>query len=157
MGNLIRLASVMGALTRGLKSRTTKDQWMGNLLFFVLACGLGALTVVYGGVSEEVVLGVILAAQQAVGPYFARLVVWLRGRLSGKVKADPTSFVVKVRYEKDGMWKVFTGTLNDARIEGYDYGVLLNGEEVKLKFMEKTGRKLRLQPSGISGEAEKGV
>ena len=146
MGNLLRLAKVMGVLSRGLKSRTTKDQWAGNALFFVAACCVGALAMVYFEVSEEAVLVGILGAQQLVGPYFARAAVWLRAYAEGKAKADLAEHCIRVRHEGGKSWRVFTGTLLDAREEGWNYAVTEKFEEVRLKFMEKTGRILRFKP-----------
>jgi len=147
MLNLIRLAKVMSALVRGMKSRTTRDQWAGNLIFFIVACGAGTLAVTFGGVSEDVVLGVIASLQVVVAPYFSRGVSWIHSWVKGKVKVDPVSKVVKVKHDGAQSWRNLDGTLMDAREEGWHYGVMENGTIVNLKFMEKTGERLQLKPS----------
>lgn len=136
---ILQLAKVMGVLVRGVKSRTTKDQWMGNIIFLVMACAVGTLLVVYGGMEEDAVLGGIVAAQTLVGPYFSRGMSWIHSRIQGKVKVDPALQVVWARYNQ-GAWKTFSGSLLDAREEGFDFAVIKEtGKEVRLKFMELTG------------------
>lgn len=160
MLNLIRLSQVMGALVRGTKSRTTKDQWAGNLVFFIIACAIGTIACVYGGASEDTVLGIIASLQVVVAPYFSRGMSWIHSWVQGKVKVDPSLKVVKVKYSGGQSWFNKDMTLLDAREEGFHLGVLADGIVVNLKFMEKTGDKLQLKPSvnlGISGEVKKGV
>ena len=146
MLQIISLARVMGALVRGLKSRTTKDQWAGNIVFLILACVVGTLLIVYGGMSEDVVLGGIVAAQTLIGPYFGRAMSWVHSWVQGKVKVDSALMCSRVKYKGMG-WRVVSMTLMDAREEGWDYAMLRDGTEVRLKFMEKTGRKVRLRPT----------
>lgn len=152
----LQIAKVMEALVRGVKSRTTKDQWMGNVSFLILACVVGTSLILYGGMSEDAVLGGIIAAQTLIGPYFSRMTSWLHSRMQGKVKVDPSKDTNFVRHEGGKRWRGFNGTLMDAREEGWDYGLVDNGIEVGVKFMEKTGMKVQVTPSknmAFSGEA----
>jgi len=145
MFKIFGIARSIKVFSNTLKSRTTKDQYGGVAVLVVLLAISGAALQHYGSLPEETVLTWITAGVTLLSPIASRVASWLHSRLK-KDGVDKMLMCVRVMYSEDESWKRFSGTLLDAKEEGYDVAVLEDGLVVSLRRFEKTGRKIRLKP-----------
>lgn len=148
-------------ISRLVESRTTKDQWE---VLGVIALGLSIAFAILirqfpdnpitqqAAENPDVAAGIILAIMGTMGPLLTRIFSFAK-QPEFAVGVDPAAIAIKVKKYGQGWWNEHTGTLMDAKQEGWHYAVVVGGDGTGRIFDilkgEFTGESIRLPKPAV--------
>lgn len=146
---LVRLWQAAKNLEGVTQSRTTK---VNALVLSILALAVSALGMFLPEfASQDVQQAVLLALLAVVGTIGTRIAGYKDRTLSPD---ESCTMLVGVRKKKDTVWRTFEGTVLDAKEEGWDTAVDIEGFVWELKTPKRTGAMLRVGHKGTDEQSE---